>query len=281
MRFFGLVGALLLGLPTLAPGDDAKPLRANRWVEVRRDPAGARRGSALRYAPDAGAFVLWGFMNHDYELLQENPTMPVPEYDVVTFDPDSGRWDLHGPAPHGLDALVTTRHGVLGVTVDWPSRLNDAGYLLPWSPDLPEKDTAVYRYSVAQKNWERLGQVQSSPHNLYEMTSLAYDSQRDRLFLHGAGLARDELWAFDLTTNRWSHPKPTVAAGAAPPPCNREAVYLPGQDVLLTFGPAPEQRAVPALWAYQPGENVWRRLALAPPPGVEPRTAARQNRALV
>src|SRR5262245_20229842 len=97
MRFFGLVGALLVGLPTPAPGDDAKPLPANRWVELRRDPAGARPGSALRYAPDAGVFVLWGFMNHDYDLLLENPAMPVPEYDVVTFDPADGRWRDHLP----------------------------------------------------------------------------------------------------------------------------------------------------------------------------------------
>jgi hypothetical protein len=198
-----------------------------------------------------------------------------------SFDPDSGRWELLSPAPQGLDTLVTTRHGVVGVTVDWPGRLNDAGYLLPWSPDSPEKDNAVYRYSAVQKKWERLGPTQPSPQNLYELTSLAYDSLRDRLLLHGAGKARDELWAFDLKTHRWSPLKPTVAAGTAPPGCNREAVYLPGQDVLLTYGPAPEQRAVPALWAYKPDENGWHRIDLAPPPGIEPRTAAGQNRALV
>jgi hypothetical protein len=200
-----------------------------------------------------------------------------------SFDPDSGQWELLGPAPPGLDTLVTARHGVLGVTVDWPSRLNDAGYLLPWSPDLPKQDNAVYRYSVARKQWERLGEPQASPQNLYELTTLAYDSRRDRLLLHGAGQARDELWAFDLKTNRWSPLKPTVAgpAGSMPPVCNREAVCLPGPDVLLTFGPAREQRVAPALWAYAAGENQWRRVELAPPPGIEPRTAAGQNRALV
>jgi hypothetical protein len=198
-----------------------------------------------------------------------------------SFDPDSGQWELLGPAPQGLDSLASTRHGVMGVNVDWPSRLDDAGHLLPWGPDLPEKDNAVYRYSVAQKQWERLGKPQPSPQNLYEMTSLAYDSQRDRLLLHGAGKARDELWAFDLKANRWGHLKPTVAAAAAPPGCNREAVYLSGQDVLLTFGPAPEKQAAPALWAYKPGANIWHRIELAPPPGIEPRTAAGQNRALV
>jgi hypothetical protein len=51
--------------------------------------------------------------------------------------------------------------------------------------------------------------------------------------------------------------------------------------VLLTFGPAPGQQAVPALWAYRPGENAWQRREMAPPPDIDPRTAAGQNRALV
>src|SRR5262249_47855502 len=46
---------------------------ANRWVELSRDPLGARRGSALRYAAKEGRFILWGFMTPDMELLQENP----------------------------------------------------------------------------------------------------------------------------------------------------------------------------------------------------------------
>jgi hypothetical protein len=211
------------------------------------------------------------------------PPSSYVKYATWLFDPDSGEWELAGPAPQGLDTLVTTQHGVMGVTVDWPSRLNDAGYLLPWSPDLPEQDNDVYRYSAAQRRWERLGKPGASPQNLYEMTSLAYDSRRDRLYLHGAGKARDELWAFELKTNRWSPLKPTVSgpAGTLPPVCNREAVYLPGQDVLLTSGADRAGRTIPALWEYAPGENVWRRMELAPPPGIEPRTAAGQNRALV
>jgi hypothetical protein len=211
------------------------------------------------------------------------PPSSYVKYATWSFNLDNGQWEILGPAPEGLDTLVTTPHGVLGVNVDWPSRLNDAGYLLPWSADQPEKDNAVFRFTAATKSWERLGQPQPSPQNLYEITSLAYDSRRDRLLLHGAGQNREELWAFDRKTNRWSQLKPTVAApaGAAPPVCNREAVYLPGQDVLLTFGPAPERRTGPALWAYEPGANAWYRLSLAPPPGIDPRNAAGQNRALV
>ena len=36
-------------------------------------------------------------MNDDPELLQEQPLMQIPEYDMVTFDPDEGRWRNHFP----------------------------------------------------------------------------------------------------------------------------------------------------------------------------------------
>src|SRR6185369_639156 len=84
--------ALLLALPVFSA-----ELPPNKWSELRKDTAGARRGSAVRYAADAGAFFLWGFMDSDPELLQENPLMEVPEYDVVAFDPAEGRWRNHFP----------------------------------------------------------------------------------------------------------------------------------------------------------------------------------------
>jgi hypothetical protein len=211
------------------------------------------------------------------------PPTTYSKYATWSFDPDSGRWDLIAPAPVGLDTLVTTKHGVLGVNVDWPTRLNDAGYLLPWSPDQPEKDNAVYLFDSDKRSWKRLGERQPSPQNLYEMTSLAHDSKRDRLLLHGGGKDRDELWAFNLKTHRWQNLRPKVSApaGAAPPVCNREAVYLPEQDVLLTYGPAPGKERLPALWTYRGEENAWYRIVLDSPPGIEPRSAGGQNRALV
>ena len=73
-------------------------LPANSWTLLRQDPAGARRGSALRYAPKAGVFVLWGFMNDDPDLLQEQPLMRIPEYDVVAFDLAGKQWQSQFPA---------------------------------------------------------------------------------------------------------------------------------------------------------------------------------------
>jgi hypothetical protein len=63
--------------------------------------------------------------------------------------------------------------------------------------------------------------------------------------------------------------------------CQREAVYLPGQDVLLTYGPGPEKERLPALWAWRGEENAWHRIPIDPPPGIDPRLAGGQNRALV
>src|SRR6266545_3905944 len=86
--------ALLLILSSLS----AAELPPNRWVELRKDPAGARRASAIRYAPDAHAFFLWGFMNSDPNLPQEQPLMETTEYDMVMFDPDDdGAWRNHLP----------------------------------------------------------------------------------------------------------------------------------------------------------------------------------------
>jgi hypothetical protein len=212
-----------------------------------------------------------------------DPPTSYSKHVTWSFDPESGRWEIVGPAPLGLDTLLSTPHGAMGVNVDWRTRLDDAGYLLPWSDDLPEKDNAVYLFDSARKAWKRLGPQQPSPQNLYEMTTLAFDSKRNRLLLHGGGKGRDQLWAFDLKTGRWKDLIPKVAApqGAAPPVCNREAVYLPAQDVLLTFGPAHGDERRPALWAYHAEENAWRRIELASPPGVGPRVAAGQNRALL
>jgi hypothetical protein len=164
----------------------------------------------------------------------------------------------------------------------WP-RCQPERYHLPWDPAGPEKDNTVYLLEPGGKSWKRLGPPQPSPQNLYEMTTLAFDSKRDRLLLHGGGKRRDELWAFALKTGRWRNLAPAVTSpgGAAPPVCNREAVYLPAQDVLLTYGPDHGEGSGPALWTYRPTENVWRQVAITPPPGIDVRAAAGQNRGMV
>lgn len=204
------------------------------------------------------------------------------KYPTWSYDVDTFRWSLLGSAPAGVDTLVSTPHGVMGVNVDWPSRLNDSGYNLPWRPDEPEKDNAVYLLDAAARTWERLGEPQPSPQNLYEFTALAYDTHRDQLILHGGGENRDELWAFGFEQRRWRKLDPVVIpSGAQPPSASREAVYIPRDDVFVTYGRTEDSRSAPVLWAYHLGTNEWRRVDVSSPPDVDPRIAAGQNRALV
>jgi hypothetical protein len=185
------------------------------------------------------------------------------------FDPRTSKWELAGPAPLGVDTVLSTPHGVIGINVDWPARLNDAGYQFPWTPNSPHQDTAIYLYHAAEHRWERLnGKDAPSPQNLYETTGLAYDSKRDRLILHGGGLKRDELWTLDFQTHRWRNMQPR-SEGAAPA-CSREAVYLPHEDLFLTYGNG--------FWAWKPTENAWRRVEI---PFDDPPPRAGENRAMV
>ena len=194
-----------------------------------------------------------------HDALLSTPSS-YTRYATWSWDPDTGRWDLLGPAPAGLDTLVTTRHGVMGVNVEWPSRLNDAGYQLP--PGTTH-DTAIFLFDAARRAWTRLSDLGPSPQNLYEMTALAYDPQRDQVLLHGAGPRRDQLWAFEIAARRWRRLQPS----GEPPPASREAVYIAGQNVLLLYGSS--------LWAYGLLDYTWRRVDAAPP------ADAGQNRAMV
>lgn len=192
-----------------------------------------------------------------------------------SYSPDTQEWKVLGPAPAGLDTFLTTPLGVIGIPQNWRARLNDAGYQLPWRPEDPPQDNAVFL--LRGSRWEKLSGAGPSPQNLYEMTSLAYDSKRDRVLLHGGGQRRDELWSFDLKSRRWSNLQPRVLSpeGGAPPTCAREAVYLPGEDVLLIYG------GLRATWAYDPSGNAWRQIDLPAPEGDERHGRSGQNRAMV
>ena len=182
---------------------------------------------------------------------------------TYAYDTQTGRWELAGPAPLGVDTLVTTPRGVMAVNVDWRMRLNDSGYMLPWSERQGPVDSALYLFEAAKSRWTRLSRPGISPQNLYEMTSLAWDSKRHRLLLHGAGAGRNELWSFDAASGRWSN----LAPGGPQPEASREAVYLPRHDVMLLC-------SARDVWEYSPARNAWRRLAI-------PFQTGGQNRAMV
>src|SRR6476659_2846326 len=97
------VHSFILALSLAAFVSAAETLPPNRWVEIRKDPAGARPGSAIRYVPESHAFFLWGYMNDDPELLQEQPLMQIPEYDMVAFDLEQSKW--HSQLPREWEEL--------------------------------------------------------------------------------------------------------------------------------------------------------------------------------
>ncbi len=198
-----------------------------------------------------------------------------------TFDPESEKWEILCPTLPGLDLLVTTPRGVMGVDYNWGA-VN--------SPNRPDTvvfqgetvvDNSVYLLDVAQREWRKLTKTGPWPQNLYEMTALVYDSKRAQLILHGGGPQRDELWKFPLSGERWEKIEPQFAAAAEgkPPVCMREAVYAPGEDVVLTSGTPAGSREPPAIYAYHIGENRWHKLEIPAPPGKTASDLASQNRA--
>ena len=180
------------------------------WTELRRDSAGARPGSAVRYASQAKAFFLWGYMNADPDLLQEHPLMEVPEYDMVALDPEDGRWRNHLPAHMESDwskrlPLAYVPRTYAGITTGsertvMRSRTEEAE-AVP-RPDLnivfdqvtynPAANSLIYftggltaSYDIARRRWSDL--APATPRLRCSGGSLAYDPFHDDVILFGGG----------------------------------------------------------------------------------------------
>ena len=225
-------------------------------------------------------------MTSGYQAARDalvNPPSSYVKHVTWTYDPDTKKWELLGPTPQGVDTLLSTPYGVMGVNVNWRSRLNDAGYQLPWNPAGTAEDKAIYLLELAAGRWTRLGPSQPSPQNLYEQTSLAYDEKRRQILLHGGGGNREELWIFEITTHRWKKMQPQVVIprGGIPPVCSREAVCIPEEDVFLTFGESTsERKSFSAMWAYEISRNAWSRVEIGWSDGAGALQGANQNRAM-
>jgi hypothetical protein len=189
-------------------GADAPP--PNRWIEVAQDPVGARPGSAIRYAPEAHAFLLWGFMNDDPELLQEQPLMRVPEYDMVAFDPVIAKWRNEFPAawagqwskrlplayvPRTYSGITTgsERTVVRSATDDAEAAPRpELNVVFDQVVYVPSLHALVYftggttaAYDVERRRWTDLAPLHAPPPVLGG--SLAYDSVHDEVLLFGGG----------------------------------------------------------------------------------------------
>lgn len=198
-----------------------------------------------------------------------------------TYNDQTEEWNILCPALPGLDLLVSTPKGVMGVDYNWSALQNEQ------RPDLSvwkgEKmvDNSVYLLDVPGRQWKKLTRDGPWPQNLYEMTALVFDSRRNQLLLHGAGRERNELWRFPLRTGKWEKIEPLFAANTDghPPVCRREAVYLPREDVFLTAGQPAGDNTDPDFWAYRVGENRWYKMNIDPPPGRTRQDMTGQNRA--
>jgi hypothetical protein len=226
-------------------------------------------------------------MTSDYQAARDalvNPPSSYAKHVTWTYDPDTKKWELLAPAPQGVDTLLSTPHGVMGMNVNWRSRLNDAGYQLPWNPARTAEDKALYLLDVVARKWNRLSPLQPSPQNLYEQTSLAYDEKRHQILLHGAGKNREELWIFEMASHRWKKMQPQIVIplDGIPPRCSREAVYLPEEDVFLTLGEStPERKSDFEMWAYEISHNAWNRVKIGWSDDAGALPVASQNRAMV
>ena len=209
----------------------------------------------------------------------ENST-PSGYQKLVTwsFDPDAAKWEIACSALPGLELTVTTPKGVMAIDTNW--RGLDTGNLGVDTPfeKLPIKENAVFLLDLGTRQWNKLSGSGPWPQNLYEMPALVWDSRRGRLILHGGGAVRDELWAFDPATGKWTKLRPQP--GTTPPESGREAVYLERDDVFLTTGAPRDSRENGAVYAYRVGENAWHRLDIAPPEGMSAGAYLQQNRAM-
>ena len=185
---------------------------------------------------------------------------------TTTYRPADERWEIIAGGVPGLDLTVTTPKGVMAVDHHWDS--------------VDGTENSVYLLDVGGRRWRKLSGSGPRPRNLYEMTALVYDSKRDQLILHGGGPQRDELWRYPLSGSAWEKIEPQFAtADGKPPVARREAVYIPGEDVLLTAGQPAGSKDPSGVYAYHVGENRWYKAVIAPPPGKRPSDIGGQNRA--
>ncbi len=90
-----------------------------------------------------------------------------------------------------------------------------------------------------------------SPPSARQISGLTYDSDSRKLYIYGGRLANrfDELWSFDLLTQRWSeiHPSSTLSPG---PRSDSYIKYLPGRGKILLFGGDTVKGPTSEVWLY-------------------------------
>ena len=222
-------------------------------------------------------------VNPDFIENGEYTRSSYTKWPTWVFHEETNKWEIICSGLPGLDLLVQTPLGVMGVDHRWGSvGSTNRSDMSVWNGQ-PMVDNSIYLLDVSGRKWKKLTLGGPWPQNLYEMTALIYDSRRNQILLHGGGENRDELWCFPLNTGRWEKLNPEFAAGTGgqPPVCRREAVYIPDDDVMLTAGQPGTGDATPAFWAYKVGENRWYNVDIELPEGKTIKDMLSQNRGWV
>src|SRR6266849_5527567 len=284
MRFPSCLVALTL--PVIV--SSAATLPPNQWVEIRKDAAGARPGSALRYVPESHAFFLWGFMNDDPELLQEQPLMRIPEYDMVTFDPDEGRWRNHFPVeweelwskqlplayvPRTYSGITSgsERTVLRGPTNDKEGAPRpDLNIVFDQVVYFPPTHSLVYftggltaAYDPKLRRWRDLTPRHSPPPVLGG--SLAYDPLHESIVLSGGGHVAEPAadgkvagytgtWIYDPKSNDWRE----LTSSVKPPPrMNTRMITDTRNQVLVLFGGDGQSHYLADTWLFDLKSRTW------------------------
>ena len=275
-------------------------LQPNEWTELRIDPVGARPGSAVRYASKAKAFFLWGYMNADPDLLQEQPLMQVPEYDMAAFVPEEGLWRSHLPAKvegawNKRLPLSYVPRTYSGITTGSERTLMRSGTeeeeAVP-RPDLnvssdqvtynPAANSLVYftggltaSYDIDRRRWSDLAPVHAPPPVLGG--SLAYDPFLDEVVLFGGGHVAERTpdgrivgytgtWIYRTRDNDWRELPP----GNQPPPrMNSRMVCDTKNRLMVLFGGDGQSHYLADTWILDLKTHRWRESKV--PGGPEPR----------
>lgn len=108
--------------------------------------------------------------------------------------------------------------------------------------------------------WSQLEPTGSRPRAREDGTWTEQPASRTAYLFGGrdGSVVFDDLWAFDLDTNRWTRLAPE---GRTPPRrFGHEAVWVDGIGVVIFAGQAGPTTFYDDLWAYDPVANTWRRL---------------------
>ena len=258
------VFAASLCILTLTPAWGQIP--ANQWVELCQDPVGARRGSAVRYVPDAEAFFLWGFMNADPDLLQEHPLIEIPEYDIVYFEPGNAGWRNHLPreweaawreklplayVPRTYAGITTGSEKTVlrGPTESGGAPRPDLNIVFDQVAYHPPSHSLLYftggltaAYDIEKRRWSDLEPRHSPPPVLGG--SLVYNPENSEILLCGGGHVAEKgpqgnvvgytgCWSFSFQDFDW-HELHLVEE--PPPRMNSRMVYDEKNQVIVMFG---------------------------------------------